>query len=197
MKMDVSIDVGGGQLMTLSGSVLTQLPDKQALTMQTPGGEMKMTYDGAQGWRTMQGQSHPLPETEIDKNKKDMARTLVILLATTETSGYTPVYGGAGDVNGTSVEFVYFVDSDGNELCKVGFDAGNFIPVSQHYFGETNAGPANLDVYYSNYQDVSGLKTPFNVKRMANGAVVREMTVKEMELNTKVTASTFADPTGG
>ncbi|MCH7879650.1 MAG: insulinase family protein [candidate division Zixibacteria bacterium] len=197
MKMDVSIEVGGGQLMTLSGSVLTQLPDKQALTLQTPGGEMKMTYDGAQGWRTMRGQSQPLPETEIDKNKKDMARTLVILLATTETSGYTPVYGGAGDVNGTSVEFVYFVDGDGNEPCKVGFDAGNFMPVSQHYFGETNAGPANLDVYYSNYQDVSGLKTPFNVKRMANGTVVDEMTIKEMELNTKVTASTFADPTGG
>ena len=183
--------------MTLSGTNLVQLPDKQAMILQTPGGEMKMTFDGSQGWRTMGGQSQQLPEPEVEKNNKSLARTIVILLATSETSGYTPVYGGGGEVNGTSVEFVHFIDSDGNELCKVGFDAGTSLPVSQHYFGETNAGPANLDVYYSDYQDVSGLKIPFNVKRMANGAVVREMTIKEMELNTKVTASAFTEPTGG
>lgn len=194
---DLLIDVGGGQMMTLSGENLIQLPNKQLMTLQTPGGEMKITFDGSQGWQTMRGQTQPLPETEIAKNKNGLARMLVILLATSETSGYTPVYGGAGDVNGTSVEFVHFMDSDGNELCKVGFDAGSSLPFSQHFFGETNAGPANLDVYYSNYQEVAGLKTPFNIKRMANDAVVREVTIKEMKLNTKVTASAFNEPTGG
>ncbi|MFQ5607162.1 MAG: M16 family metallopeptidase [Candidatus Zixiibacteriota bacterium] len=196
-KMDVSIDVGGGQLMTLSGSAVTQLPDKTALTLQTPGGEMVITFDGSQGWRKMGGQTMTLPETENEKQRTSLARTLLILLATTETSGYTAVYGGPGEIEGASVEFVYFVDADGNELCKLGVDAASFMPVSQHYFGETNTGPANLDVYYSDYREVSGLKTPFSIKTVANGAVTREVAVKEIELNTKVTASSFADPTGG
>jgi len=194
---DISVDVGGGQMMTFGGSSLIQLPNKKIMRITLPGGEMVETFDGSQGWRSMGGRVSPLPETEVAKSKAGLSRDPLILLGTIESSGLTPVYGGSGNTNGVSVEFVHFVDPDGNELCKVGFDATTYMPVSQHYFGDTPAGPSNLDVFFSDFREVNGVKIPFSRKATANGATVQEITTKEVTGNATVDASTFADPSEG
>lgn len=184
----------GGREMALQVSSLFELPGKRFQTVNTPMGAMVEVFDGTQGWNTGRGETTSLPETDVEKTRKSIARNLLVLLATVGSSDYSPVYAGTGDVDGVSVEYIYLVDSDGNELSKIACDAATHLPVSQSFFGQTMAGPANLDVYYSDYREVSGVKTPFSIKTLSAGEPYLDVTVGEIILNADIPADAFTRP---
>ena len=184
----------GPQLMTMSATIMVELPDKQVVTILTPGGEMKIVFDGSQGWQTMGGKTNPLPETEAQSSKKDMARSLIAIFGSLDNSEYTPVYGGSGEESGHSVEYVYLIDEAGDELIKLALDATTMIPVSSHFFGTTMAGPAAIDLVYGDFTEVDGIKIPFKESKSTGGKQFQELTVSEMKLNVNVPADAFAKP---
>ena len=191
---DMTVDVGGGNMMTFQSSAIFEVPDKRAMTITTPMGEMKRIFDGSQGWQAMGGKSAPIPETELTETKQEISRDILVLFCTYEKNGLTPVYGGSGEENGSSVDYVHIINDAGDELVRLAVDASSHLPVAQHYFGKTSAGPGAIDVYYSDFKDVDGLKTPFSAKAMANGATVMEATTSDLVINAEVTAATFAKP---
>ncbi len=191
---NLTVDVGGGNMMTFAAKALFQMPDKRLMTLVTPGGEMKEIFDGSQGWQAMGPNSMPMPETEIEKTRKDVSRDLIVLFVTFEKNGFTPVYGGSGEENGSSVDYVHFVDESGNALVRLAIDAGSHMPVASHYFGTTAAGPGEIDVFYTDFKEVSGIKAPFGVKAVANGTTFMETEVSEIAVNVEVSAGSFAKP---
>ncbi len=191
---DMTVDVGGGNMMTLSAVELFQLPNRLKKTITTPMGEMNIIFDGSQGWQVMGPNSAPLPETEIANTHKEISRDLIVLFSAYEKNGLTPVYGGSGEQNGSSVDYVHFVDDAGDDLVRLAIDASSHLPVGQHYFGKTPAGPGEIEVSFSDFKEISGIKTPFVVKVTSNGATVMETTVSKIVINAEVSAESFAKP---
>ncbi len=191
---DVSLDVGGGNMMTLAIVEVIELPNKRALTITIPGGEMKQIFDGTHGWQAMGPNSQPFPETENINTRKEIARDIVVLFCTYAKSGLTPVYGGSGEENGSSVDYVHFVDDAGDDLVRLAIDAATHLPVGQRFFGSTPAGPGEIEVTFSDYQEVSGIKAPFSIKSTSNGATINESTVSKMLTNVEIPAEAFAKP---
>lgn len=184
----------GGRSMNLKSRELCVLPGQTQTELTTPMGVISVVFDGSQGWQSMGGQSQQMSESQIQENKSKLARDIFVLFATANSSTYTPVYGGGGEVDGASVEFVHFIDSDGNELMKMAFGAESRLPVSQEHFGETPAGPANVTEQFSDFREVSGLRAPFATTTMANGQTMQEVKILTFELNVDVPAETFTAP---
>jgi hypothetical protein len=81
-------------------------------------------------------------------------------------------------------------DPSGNEL-KMYADQVTYLPVKESYRGSGMAGPTDLEDFFSDYRDVSGVKLPFHQLTNAEGKKFAETKILEMNLNAQVDPNLF------
>jgi hypothetical protein len=65
------------------------------------------------------------------------------------------------------------------------------LPSKESYQGTTMMGPGTVDEIFSDYREVSGVKTPFSIKSFANGQKVAETKILEVNFNTQIDPELF------
>jgi hypothetical protein len=129
----------------------------------------------------------------------------LVLNGEIQNANYTLQYVGAATVEGNAVVHIHAVDnSDATSQIVTPqewyFDPGTFLPVRVEYSipEERNVNssiPASME--FSNYQSVSGVAVPFQVKIQAAQLLSLTAGVTSVVFNSGLPASTFDPPAAG
>jgi len=67
-------------------------------------------------------------------------------------------------------------------------------PVSTMYWGEAPTGEGNLEMFYSDWQEIDGIQFPMSIERTMEGTKYGTTTFSQIEVNADVSAAAFAQP---
>jgi len=129
----------------------------------------------------------------------------LVLNGEIQNSNYTLQYAGGATVDGNAVIHIHAVDSSDATSQIVTpqewyFDPATFLPVRVEYLipEERNVNssiPASME--FSNYQSVSGVAVPFQVKIQAGQLLSLTASVTSVVFNSGLPTSTFDPPAAG
>jgi len=158
-----------------------------------PGGDDTTTYDGREAW--VAAADKPLPLImltggELDGAKLDADLSFPAMLKQDLSkwhAGFPPV-----TIDDRAVQVVEGTAAGGTRV-KLFFDKQSGLLVRQTRFIDTVVGLVPLDVDYSDYRTVSGVKMPFHWKATwVDGQSTTELT--DVQPNAPVAAAKFAKP---
>jgi zinc protease len=189
MKADCTVTTPQGELQVKLTTTFVA-PDKLQQVITLPMGEMKQVLVKDMAWAVTPQGTVDMPESQSKEMQQRLFRDWATLFRKGDTEGLNVQYLGAGDVNGSKAEIISV--SQGEEMVvKLFLDAETFVPVKQAYKGMTMTGPADLEEFYSEVRDVSGIKLPFAGVMNANGSKYIEWKVTDAKFNTEIDPSIF------
>lgn len=174
---------------------LNVFPDKSRTVMNMMGTEVADIRDGAMGWKMMEtGQMGPKSEEDLLKEDKESMRQTIRLFQVSDDPPYQTVYDGSGDADGTPVEFVAILDSNGDQIVRLGLDPNSFQIVCKVFHAETPSGEGTIWEYATNFVVTDGMNLPMSREWKMNGAKAMAFEFTEILINPEVPADAFAKP---
>jgi len=128
-----------------------------------------------------------LPESQLKEIKTDRFRSFFSLFQATDLKIQ---YLGEEEFQGKNLNILLISDSSGNEL-KMYVNQTTYLPVKESYRGSGMTGPTDMEEFFSDYRDVSGVKLPFQQLTNAEGKKFAETKILEMNLNAQVDPNLF------
>jgi hypothetical protein len=176
---------------------------KQKFMFTFQGKEMTQNaFDGKEGWSTnfmtQKAEKMEAEEAENMKREADFPETFLDYAK----KGISIALEGKEKVEGTECFKIKVtkkpVLADGKEVENVSyyfFDAENYVPlVMRNTVKKGQMKGANVEMVFSDYQEVNGLFFPFNITQKFNGQVGFTMVMEKIELNVPVSDKDFAFP---
>ncbi|HEV7506992.1 MAG TPA: pitrilysin family protein [Thermoanaerobaculia bacterium] len=159
-------------------------PDAERTEMTTAMGSMVRAYDGTSGWMQMGPQTVDATDQMKDRQLYgfDQLRRAGQPGFTARSLPDEPVAGkpvhvvDLADAGGHTTRF--YLDPATNQVVKVGFESGG----------------QKLEVLYSDYRDVNGVKVPFKTDVTQDGTPVMKVELSEVQVNAPVDAALFKKP---
>jgi outer membrane lipoprotein-sorting protein len=170
--------------------ILGQAPDRRAIVARGPAGDLLWTYDGSRGWRYQP--DTPVPLIDLTAWNLDGARLDAMVYF---PAGLQRAFGqwqaSFADIDGRQVA-VLRGTSDGHSPVNLYFDESGLLVRLTRWTG-TGAGPVPVQIDYSDYREVAGVKMPFRwVMTWTNGQSTVQL--KEIRPNVPIDARRFARP---
>jgi hypothetical protein len=171
-------------------------PDKTKQTVSVMGRTMATARNGATGWKTdpRTGQTVDMAADDIAEAAKDMSRSPVYILMTSDKPANRLVYAGPSEINGTKVEGVAVVDADDKPVCTLSLDAQSSRLVAISYWGGTMMGEGTVQEVYSDFKTVNGLSLPMGGSTTLNGQKLGTSTYASYVINAPIPAGSFDKP---
>jgi len=173
--------------------IFAKAPNQRTMTNHLPGGDDTTTYDGREAWVAAADKPQPLimlTAGELDGARLDAELSFPALLKQDLSkwhAGFPPV-----TIGDRAVQVVEGTAAGGTHV-KLFFDKQSGLLVRQARFIDTMVGLVPLDVDYSDYRAVSGVKMPFHwTVTWVDGQSTTELT--DVQPNTAVPAAKFAKP---
>ncbi|HEX4641819.1 MAG TPA: photosynthetic reaction center cytochrome c subunit family protein [Candidatus Acidoferrales bacterium] len=173
--------------------IFAKSPDQRTMTNHLPGGDDTTTYDGREGWIAAADKPvSPIMLTggELDGARLDAALSFPSMLKEDLSkwhAGFPPV-----TLSGRATQVVEGTAPGGTRV-KLYFDKQSALLVRQTRFINTAVGLIPLDVDYSDYRPVAGVKMPYKwTMTWVDGKSTTELT--EVLPNASVAAAKFAKP---
>lgn len=179
--------------ISITNTEIFVYPNKARTELKMPFGEIIMVLDGDKGWMKSPQGVQDLPESQIVDMKKSLARDTLNLLRSLEKEGITIQALESEEIEGKKVDIVFITDAQGNTT-KLAISPETNLIIRKSYQGKTMMGPGKLDEYYSDFQDVSGIKIPFHSIVNSDGKKFMETKVTEVKINSDVPESLFEKP---
>lgn len=187
-----------GQEIPLGLESIDLYPDKSRTVMNVMG---NLTYDiqnGDQGWQTVNPMTGEIKEMTAEdiadvrmKNRRDVMR----LFRQADNLPYRAVYDGAGEIEGSPVEFIVIVDDNDEPICRFGIAEDTHLITSKSYWGEAPMrGEGMIEEHYFDYQDTQGVKIAMRRVQSINGEKFGEMNFEAYTLNEEIPADAFTKP---
>lgn len=173
--------------------ISAKAPNQRITTVHVPGGDNNTTFDGREGW--LASADRPLPYIALTGGDLDGARLDADLTFPAQIkqslnkwrTGFPPL-----TIDNRAVDIVEGTAAGGTRV-KLYFDKQSGLLVRQARFIETVIGLTPLDVQYSDYRTVAGVKIPFHwVTTWVDGQSTTDLS--EVQPNTQVAAGKFAKP---
>lgn len=143
-------------------------------------------FNGKQGWTLDRGGVSDLPAAQIADFQAGLNRDLNILFRfRLHDPGLTFQYDGAAVADLKQVDWVEVTNAD-NLTTKVAVSQFSHLPVEAAYISRD---PVTHELsqeteYFSNYQSVQGIETPFQVSRFRNGNKIYQFFINSCQYNT-------------
>lgn len=199
-----------GTVTTIAGSltengiivILTRGTDQTSEQIQTPHGST-VVYSNIQASQTTGLVFTPL-SLELASSSRSLAFPLPLLGAVLNNPDYRYAYIELESQNGTQLHHLQFWNSFASQpkfqflagftLTDLWIDAVSGLP--QHISQSQRAGRGSeptiqLDTYFSNYQNVGGVRYPFSIRESLNGSPWISITITNVTFNTGLTDSSF------
>ena len=171
--------------------IVARSPDQRAMMAETGAQDLTWVYNGRNAWRFQPDTPIPLIELTGWSLSGSRIDTMAFFPATLSKAVAQHQVGYA-TIDGKSVEVVRGMNP-GQSPVNLHFDeAGLLVRVVR--WTETAAGPVPVQIDYSDYRDVAGVKMPFAwVTTWTNGQAFIKL--KEIRPNVRIEDSRFARPT--
>ncbi|HVP37561.1 MAG TPA: pitrilysin family protein [Candidatus Saccharimonadales bacterium] len=179
-----------GQSIPLTGSISMALPDRQAVVMKTPMGEIRSGVSPKGGWvKAPQGvQDQPNAVAEL---KKEFEHSMFRLF---------------GHPDQVQLQALPDKQTLGGQACDVALLKSELVKDCLVYFGPDGMlagmeypstgpqGPVKQTVIYSDWRAVDALKYPYASKVLQDGKEFRSSTATQVRLNPALPDSLFLKP---
>ncbi len=174
---------------------ISVFPDKSRSVVSMMGQKLYSVQDGESGWKTSQtGEIVAMTEDDLKEQADENARRTILIFQKADDPSGQAVFDGSGESNGIACEYVVLLAGDGNRICRLGLEAQTGELLSKSYWGKTFMGEGNIDQFYSEFSDVSGIRLPMKTETRLNGQKISATEITEIVANETYPASTFAKP---
>jgi outer membrane lipoprotein-sorting protein len=170
--------------------IVARAPDQRAMIARDGAKEFLWIYNGANAWRYQP--DTPIPFIELTGWSASGSRIdTMTLFPAALPKAFTTWQAGYADIDGKSVEVARGMRA-GQSPVNLHFDEAGLL-VRLVRWVETPAGPVPVQIDYSDYGDVSGVKMPFGLLiTWTNGqSTIR---LKEIRTNVAIADARFARP---
>jgi len=179
--------------MAVTVKVQVVLPDKSRVEVDLGTTVITSGFDGKAGWLVLPQGTIDMPADLNAEALRGIDLTGGVGLYKKSLAGKTEAkFGGEKEVAGQKTWLVEWTGPPGN--VKLYFDATTKMLVAVKYRNTTMAGVFEEERRWSDFREVDGVKFPFHWVTYRDGGLYSDITVKELKLNEKIEASTFAKP---
>lgn len=170
--------------------VFAKSPDQRALIVETGAMDLMFIFNGRNAWRYQPDTPIPLIELTGWSLTGSRIDTLAFFPAMLPKA-FAQWQVGYADIDGKPVEVVRGINP-GQSPVNLHFDASGLL-VRLVRWTETGAGPVPVQIDYSDYRDVAGVKLPFAwVQTWTNGQSFIKL--KDVKPNVQIDDARFAKP---
>ncbi len=180
---------------TLAVELKTQVgyPDHVRFETALQMGTFSQGFDGKAAWASSEQGTFDLPADLNGEYLRGIDLTGGIGLYKKVFAGKAEAeFAGEKEFAGQKTLLVEWNGPTGK--VKLYFDATTKLLVGAKYRAVTMQGSTEEERRWSDYREVEGMKFPFRWVTYRDGGLYSDLTVKELKLNEKMEASTFAKP---
>ena len=159
-------------------------PDAERTEMTTAMGSMVRAYDGTSGWMQAGPQT-----VDATGQMKDRQLYGFDTLRRAGQPGYTARSLPDEPVNGKPAHVVDLADAEGHTT-RFYLDAATSQVVKLAF----ESGGQKLEALLSDYRDVNGVKVPFKLDTLQDGAPIMKIELSEVQINPTIDAALFKKP---
>ncbi|HKW17672.1 MAG TPA: c-type cytochrome [Terriglobales bacterium] len=183
-----SVEVGGRQF---PAEVLVQSPDRAAMTMQFPNGSGGYVFDGQSGWSIFPGRpARPMTPAEVEGTRLDANLQFALDLNKIFTEVKTVK---ATEIGGRDALMITG-QRQGMPPIDLYFDKQSGLLIRMVRYGQSPLGLNPVQVDYSDYRDVAGVKVAFHlVSSTPTGHT--NLQLESARANVDIPPTTFQKPT--
>jgi outer membrane lipoprotein-sorting protein len=165
-------------------------PDQRAMVVETGANDLLMIHNGRNAWRYQP--DTPIPLIELTGWSLTGSRLdTMLFFPTMLTKAFAQWQVGYADIDGQSVEVARGMNP-GQSPVNLHFDKAGLLKRMVRWT-ETAAGPVPVQIDYSDYRDVAGVKVPFSwVQTWTNGQSFIKL--KDVRPNVRIDDARFAKP---
>jgi len=174
--------------------IYVKAPNQRTMTVHTDAGDRTTTFDGASGWIAAPSMDKPFPVIAYTGGDLDGARldAVLSLPAGIKQVMSRPVVGSSS-IDDKDVAVVQGTANGGRSSIKLYFDKQSGLLVRQLRYADTIIGRVPVQVDYSDYRDVAGVKLPFHmITTWTDGR--SEIQLTSAETNVALDAGKFRQP---
>ena len=170
--------------------LFVRAPDQRAMIVETGAMDLMMIHNGRNAWRYQP--DTPIPLIELTGWSLTGSRLdTMAFFPTTIAKAFAQWQVGYADIDGESVEVARGM-TPGQSPVNLHFDKAGLLKRLVRWT-ETAAGPVPVQIDYSDYRDVNGVKIPFAwVQTWTNGQAFIKL--KDVKPNVAVDNARFAKP---
>ncbi len=179
--------------MTMDGEVTVALPSKARYDMTIPAMGMTMSRGLGEGsaWMASPQGTQAMPEVFAQEGRNEIFRLNPRLLTYVSGADVPIQHLGEEDVNGKMADVVLASDTPAGSI-KLFIDQESKYIVKKAFQALGQQGsPVQREEFYSDHQDVSGVKIAFSVTSVDDGEKVAEVTLSKVTINAEVDESIF------
>jgi hypothetical protein len=170
-------------------------PDKSRTVINMMGQQIVTVRAGDQGWNKAPGAGvSPMPPEELEYADKEIKRELTLLFQRADDPELNVLYDGSGEVNGEAVDYVVLLDENDESICRMAFAADDHQILSRTYWGQSPMGEGNIEEYFSDFREVTGLSIPHSIERHLNGNKFAVTRIDALKVNPEIPADAFDKP---
>lgn len=170
--------------------IYARAPDQRTMIAETGAQDLTWVYNGRNAWRYQPDTPIPLIDLTGWSLSGSRVDTMTFFPAALPKA-FPQWQVGYADIDGKQVEVVRGVNP-GQSPVNLHFDESGLL-VRLVRWTETGAGPVPVQIDYSDYRDVAGVKMPFGwVMTWTNGQSTIKL--KEIRPNVRIDDSRFARP---
>jgi len=180
---------------SFSVNELEVLPDKNRTIVNMMGREMYDIRNGDSGWKSNQmGELVPKTDEDIRDDIKKKSRDIVVIFQTSDNPAYQAVYDGSGTVDNMPVEYVVLLDSNGDNICRLGFNGDDGSTISMSYWGELPLGEGSIESTLGNLSEIDGVRLPMTINQSLNGQDIMKIEMTDYKINPEIPEGAFDKP---
>ena len=182
-----------GELNGFGHFVDYAMPPLKDRTENLPKRNIISVYNGDKGWELDRGGVSEATITDLATYQEDIKKDIDnILRHRIHEPGMIFRYGGLDVVDYQESDWVELVDSD-NRTFRIAIARTTHLPVRKVV--DTRNANTRMRIeeveFYSNYQPVNGIQTPFQITRERNSIKVYQVFFDKYEYNTNLSDSLF------
>jgi len=170
-----------GQTVKIQSEVFFLHPHYVRQVIQTPNGELLMIYDGERAYQLLSDDIQPLPPDSVRQFEADLARSHILLGPPPPQESVRFV--GREQVEGRPVDVIEIDDVAGTPL-RLYLDAETRDVVKKSFTGETPAGTARVEEFYSDFQEIDGYRWHHHKRVFRDGELALEAATSNLRINT-------------
>ena len=152
-----------------------------------PRAKIVIIFDGKKAWQVVPGDIHYMPQALVEQYKTELDRSHVLLLPPPPEGSIW--FLKQEEVAGRPTDVIELREVGGPPL-RLFVDVETKDVLKKVFVGDTpTGGMAQVEEYFSNFQESGGYRWPFYKRVVRNGKVATETTTLSLEVNTGLTES--------